>query len=204
MTSSDNPVTQFFITVSEIFFRINMRTDWKISVFSYDDLQKVVSQSYTSCGAVLAKPPNIPTEAQKLAMTDMLQWGKELVADDKYQLELHFDPQYRNNEFVNCFNKYISDWVNHKANHSQENIGGIIGIVAFVVVVVVLAAIAFCLYKKWKSSSNLGPYESGRGLFHRLKLRKTSGENSTLIGDNPVDDFENGDSHGDSSALYQL
>lgn len=177
MATNDSPSDQFFIYHQALnaFFHIFERSDWKISVLPYEKLQEQVKQVYQTCGASLPAPPNIPTEADKTAMTDVMHWGHEKVSTPLYQLEVYFNPTYRNSDFLKCFDKNISKWINDY-NRQQQNkaLEGMIGIGVFVGVVVVLGIVGFFIYKKWNAKKSFGSPESEDRLFSTSRTPLTS------------------------------
>lgn len=142
------PKDQFFIfePVQKFFLHIFEETP-KISSLPFEEMQSQVKQAYETCNASLAVVPNVPTPDEQAAMTDVLQWGEEYTTPPKYQLEMYFDPQYRDSSFISCFNKTITDWVDHytqmQREESLELLGCVLGAIAAVVILFFIG-FAFC------------------------------------------------------------
>jgi len=120
----------------------------------YSMMQALVEKTYKSCGAILAEFPNLPTQHQKDAMTDVLRYGLNGDSSGEYSLVVNFSPEHYNSTFVSCFNEGITkgagDYFNGLKTGTNYLVIGFIVLAAVAVVaalVVAVSAFAVACYR---------------------------------------------------------
>lgn len=151
--SGGEPIDFFiFDKILQCFYHIFERADDLVAQLPYQDLQAAVNKSYTQCNATLAGALHPPTEAEKAAMTAVMNWAKEAPTNPpKYQLALHFDPQYRSTPFLSCFDDSMTTWIkNYEQAQSAHDFRFLAGIFLFIAVAAIVGMLGCFLYRKYQ------------------------------------------------------